>query len=94
MVVCKKNFWRRKFVRREIFQNVEVGEEGRFVTFNSYVVSEPRTPGVLKQGPAFLSMNPLQAIIEHQAKGIPYPGANRIRGYPLVMGNENSEKTR
>ncbi len=31
-----KNLWRRKCVRRAIFQNVEVRVKGRFVPFNPY----------------------------------------------------------
>ncbi len=38
VVSKKKNLWRRKCVRREIFRNIEVRVEGRFVPFNPYFV--------------------------------------------------------
>ncbi len=38
-----KNLWRRKYVRRAIFRNVEVRVEGRFVPFNPYFVCNTAT---------------------------------------------------
>ncbi len=37
----EKNLWRRKCVRREIFRNIEVGVESRFVRFNPYLFAIP-----------------------------------------------------